>query len=130
MSNSGKRKERVALEESAHFGMLLKKLNVHVGKLGAAGNEHRQNPLLFMLRIFPVVLKNAYLAHMRKDRLKLLLGFSGELDHVSHSSGNAALHLDSNFRFLVCHNAGKSPVFGVLGLDLIEQTVGKHLRQV
>ena len=123
------------LEETAHFRVLLQNRIVHVGKLGASGDEHGQHPLLSAGGVLPVVLQNALEGHFLQKRLQSFLVPAGEFYQLRHGFGLANAHFQGNFRLLICQQQGKPPVFGVVFCELLHSklhrdAVGDHLAQV
>ena len=95
------------LEKLREHRMLIQLAHTHVKELGRAGHEHGQHPLLGARGVFPVVLKQAGVAHIVEHLFDLGLGHTRELDHLGQGVGPAHLHLEQNISLLVGGSLGK-----------------------
>ena len=118
------------LKKGGHFGVVGNLLFVHVKELGAAGHKHGQNVLLFAAGVLPVVFQQANAAHLIQQGLQLFGGFAGGFFQFRQGHWLAHLHFQGNIGHFVSHNAGQTPIFGVLhrqAAQLGGHTVGDHL---
>ena len=120
------------LEEVTHLGVLLQDGVVHVGELGAAGDEHGQHPLLGTGGVLPVVLDDAAEGHLIQETKEFFFLHTGEFHKLRQSLGLAHLHFHCHFRHFVRQQQGKAPILGVILGELLEaqfhgDAVGDHL---
>ena len=121
------------LKKGGHFGVVGNLLFVHVKELGAAGHKHGQNVLFFAAGVLPVVFQQANAAHLIQQGLQLFGGFAGSFFQFRQGHWLAHLHFQGNIGHFVSHNAGQTPIFGVLhrqAAQLGGHTVGDHLPQL
>lgn len=109
--------------------MLFHLLFVHYHELGASRYIHRQNVLLLMLRILPVVLDNSDNRHLLQQLLQLCLRLLGLLCQLRKSNRLAHVHAQCHFRHLIGNHTCKTPVFRIvyrefLHTKLVRNTVG------
>ena len=102
----------------------------HIEELGRSGHEHGKHPLLGACRVFPVVLKQAGIAHVVEHLLDLRLGHTRQLDHLGEGIGPTHLHLEQNVRLLVCCRLGKRPVLVAQQLVTVKQAIRAVLAQL
>ena len=121
------REESHALEEGADLGMVVELCLVHDGELGRAGHEHGEHVLLGLGGVLPGVLDDALDGHRVEDRLELLGGPARRLDELVQGHRLATGHDLRDLGLLVGHDAGETPVVGVLARDLVTHAVGDLL---
>ena len=122
------REEGHALEEGADLGMLVELRLVHDSELSRAGHEHREYVLLGLGGVLPGVLDDALDGHRVEDRLEFLGGPARRLDELVHGHRLAPAHAPRDLGLLLGHDAGETPVVGVLARDLVTHAVGDLLR--
>ena len=109
--------------------MFLHLFLVHYHELSASRYIHRQNVLLLMLRILPVVLDDSDNRHLLQQLLQLCLRLLGLLCQLRKSNRLAHVHAQCHFRHLIGNHTCKSPVFRIvyrelLHTKLVRNTVG------
>ena len=109
-----------ALKKSRHLGIVLDLLLVHIEKFRAAGYEHRQNVLLFMPFVFPVVLQQAHATHLVQQRFQLFGGLARGFYKLGQRHGLAHLHLQGDIRHFIRHHARQAPVFRVFRRQAVQ----------
>ena len=117
-----------SLKEHRKFGMVVKLLLYHIGKLRGTRNEHRKNVAahglcsldgtIVIVVVAVIVFQNADVAHFFHQLVKLFFIHIGmQCFKVFHRVMLAHLHFESDVRHFVSHDACKSPVFGVVCRD-------------
>ena len=99
--------------------MLFHLLFVHYHELGASRHIHRQNVLLLMLRILPVVLDNSDNRHLLQQLLQLCLRLLGLLCQLRKGNRLAHVHAQCHFRHLIGNHTCKTPVFRIVYRELL-----------
>ena len=107
-------------QKSRHLGIVLDLLLVHIEKFRAAGYEHRQNVLLFMPFVFPVVLQQAHATHLVQQRFQLFGGLARGFYKLGQRHGLAHLHLQGDIRHFIRHHARQAPVFRVFRRQAVQ----------
>ena len=118
------------LKELGVDRVLLELAQAHVEELGRARHQHGQHPLFGALRVFPVVLEQARVAHVVEHLLDIGLRHARELDHLGQRVGTAHLHLAEHFGLLIGCGLGKRPVLVAQQFVAMKQTVGAVLAQL
>ena len=118
------------LEELGEHRMLVQLAHAHVEELGRARHEHGKHPLLGARGVFPVVLKQAGVAHVVEHLFDLSLRHARQLDHLGQSVGPAHLHLKQDICLLVGRRLGKRPILVAQQLVAVEQTIRAVLAEL
>ena len=123
------------LKETPHFRMLLQKVGIHIGKLRASRNKHRQYILLFMLRILPVIFYQSVYGHLLQNILQVRFIPACKPYHVLQCARLALAHLHGNLCHLICTDGAKSYVFRRIPGNLLQtqhdgNSVCYHFRQL
>ena len=133
-SDLGQGQKRHTLEELCYFGVLLNLINMHVHKLGCAGNEDGQNILTAAVGSIVVVLQNALGGQIVHDLLNVGNGLAHFLCDLLGSRGLAEIHCQCNVGLLVTDDAVKAVVLRVvlrqlLKSELVGYAVGHFLAE-
>ena len=107
------RQECHALEEFCDLGVLLDLLEIHIHKLGSAGNENGQNILTAAVGSIVVVLQNALGGQIVHDLLNVGNGLAHFLCDLLGSCGFAEIHCQCNVGLVVGHDALKAVILGI-----------------
>ena len=111
------RQKRHALEKLRDLRVLLHLLEVHVHQLRRAGHEDRQHPLLVVIGVLPVVLKQADHGHLVKELLDVDRILARLFAHLRRGGRDTYLHRERKLRHLVGDDAGQAII---LGRSLVE----------
>ena len=107
------RQECHALEEFCDLGVLLDLLEIHIHKLGSAGNENGQNVLTDPVGIVVVILNNA----LHRQIVQLFADIGNILAHLCRellgSCGLAEIHCQCTVGLVVGHDALKAVILGI-----------------
>ena len=133
-SDLGQRQECHALEKLCDLRILLYLVEMHVHKLGGAGNEDRQNVLTAAVGSIVVILQNALGRQRIHDLLDVGDGLAHFLCDLLGSRGLAKAHLQSNVGLLVTDDAFKAVVLRIclgelLKSELVGYAVGHFLAE-
>ena len=105
-------------------------LFIHHHKFCAAGNKHRQDILLMMVGVLPVIFDHADHGHFIQQLLHtfwIFAGFSGNLFQCHWFSD---LHGKTDLCHFISQNFRESPILGILHCDFHTDTVSDHLSQL
>ena len=125
-----------ALKEVAHLGVLIYKAFAHIEKFCGAGDKEREKVLLFVLRVFPIVLKKTDAAHFLKLILKRFrVAAACRFGNLLKSHGDALFHAQGDVNHLIVQNVDKTPEFRTAFVklfksELVRDTVGHLLAEL
>jgi len=119
-SDLGQRQKRHTLEEFCYLGVLLDLLEIHIHKLGSAGNEDGQNILTAAVGSIVVVLQNALGGQIVHDLLNVGNGLAHFLCNLLGSCGLAEIHCQCNVGLIVGHDALKAVILGIGLCELLK----------
>ena len=116
-----------SLKEFSELRVRFKLLLVHVCEFRASRNEHRQDVLLFTLRIFPVVFNKARHRHVHKELFEIFFVLSGLFGNLRQSHRLSHIHFERDFSHFIRDNFIQSPIFRVIFVNFSSKSVSNFL---
>ena len=105
-------------------------LFIHHHKFCTAGNKHRQDILLMMVGVLPVIFDHTDHGHFIQQLLHTFWIFAGFAGNLFQCHWFSDLHGKTDLCHFISQNFRESPILGILHCDFHTDTVSDHLSQL